>query len=133
MDLSARERALREAASYEEPLRRLIDCVHELYLDWWLDLETGQPKPRNFAEMMMLAVTELAEAVEGHRKSLQDDHLPHRRMAEVEIADCLIRLFDAAAGCGFDVAAALVEKLRYNARRPDHTLEARRLPGGKAY
>jgi hypothetical protein len=34
--------------------------------------------------------------MEGERKNLMDDHLPHRRSAEVELADALIRIFDYA-------------------------------------
>ena len=39
----------------------------------------------------MLTISEIAEAMEGERKNLMDDHLPHRKMAEVEIADAYIR------------------------------------------
>jgi hypothetical protein len=42
----------------------------------------------------MLAVTEIAEATEGERKDIMDDHLPHRKMGEVELADALIRILD---------------------------------------
>ncbi|XUM19805.1 hypothetical protein ACRAVF_19255 [Bradyrhizobium oligotrophicum S58] len=41
----------------------------------------------------MLIVSEIAEAMEGERKSLMDDHLPHRKMVEVELADTLILHF----------------------------------------
>ena len=37
----------------------------------------------------MLIVSEIAEAMEGERKDLMDDKLPHRKMAEVELADAL--------------------------------------------
>ncbi len=67
---------------------------------WWRDLETGAPLRRNMGEMVMLIVSELAEAMEGHRKGRMDDHLPGRRMAEVEVADALIRCLDVAAGTG---------------------------------
>jgi hypothetical protein len=45
---------------------------------------------------MMLTVTELAEAAEGARKSLMDDHLPQYDMFAVELADASIRLLDLA-------------------------------------
>ena len=38
------------------------------------------------------------EAVEGVRKDLMDDKLPHRKMEEVEMADAFIRLLDFAGG-----------------------------------
>lgn len=93
---------------------------------WW-------DKERNVGEMLMLAVSELAEGMEGHRKNLLDDHLPERPMLEVELADCIIRVLDMAEGLGLDVGGALVEKLAYNKTRLDHKREARLAPGGKAY
>ena len=98
---------------------------------WWTDLETGLDKPRNIGEALMLVATELAEALEGHRKSLHDPHLPKRDNYTVEIADALIRLFDLAGGTCIDLPGAFEEKMQYNARRADHKIENRRLPGGK--
>jgi NTP pyrophosphatase (non-canonical NTP hydrolase) len=62
-----------------------------------------------------------------------DDHLPHRRMAEVELADAIIRILDYAGGFGYDLQGAFEEKIAYNARRVDHTHEARRITGGKQF
>jgi NTP pyrophosphatase (non-canonical NTP hydrolase) len=81
----------------------------------------------------MLIVSELSEAMEGHRKSLMDDKLPHRKMAEVEIADAAIRIFDLAGAMRYDLGAAIMEKLAFNAQRADHKIENRLKPGGKAY
>jgi len=60
-------------------------------------------KDRNKGELLMLCVSELAEAMEGHRKDKMDDKLPHRKMAEVELADFLIRAFDMAGGLELDL------------------------------
>ena len=90
-------------------------------------------KERNTGELLMLCVSELAEAMEGHRKNLPDDKLPHRSMFEVELADCLIRIFDLAGARGLDLGGAFIEKMDYNARRLDHTHEQRKMPGGKKY
>lgn len=99
---------------------------------FWRDLLTNEPLAnRNRGEMLMLMVTELAEAMEGERKGLMDTHLTHRPMAEVELADCVIRLMDYAGGFGYDIGGAVVEKLAYNAVRKDHKKEARLAPGGK--
>lgn len=100
---------------------------------WWQDIHTGQPVERNVGELLMLCVSELAEGMEGHRKNLMDDKLPHRPMLEVELADCMIRLLDLAGGLNLDLAGAFYEKMIYNATRADHTHEARLAPGGKAY
>lgn len=83
----------------------------------------------------MLAVSELAEAMEGHRKDLADDKLPHRKMFEVELADALIRIFDMAGApeLGLDLGGAFEEKMSYNSTRRDHTNEARLEAGGKKY
>lgn len=114
-------------------LEEIGEEIHQLNKKWWIDLSTGKRKERNVGEMLMLTVSELAEAMEGHRKDLMDDHLPHRKMLEVELADAHIRLFDLGCGLGLDVAGALIEKLRYNETRADHQLESRMKPGGKKY
>lgn len=115
------------------PLKILSDRVHVANKKWWVSLDTGEPIVRNVGELLMLATSELAEALEGHRKSLMDDKLPHRRMFEVEIADCVIRLLDISAGLGLDLAGAFEEKMAYNAVREDHQIEARRKADGKKY
>lgn len=163
---------------------------------WW----PANKDERNVGEILMLCVSELAEAMEGHRKNLPDDKLPHRPMFEVELADTVIRTFDlVGAKCpdgfgdlvedlrdpidpppenagkalleivklfceaddhfdrdhpygaqgalahayvlieelatarGFDLWGAIEEKRAFNRVRPDHKLEARMAPGGKAY
>lgn len=106
---------------------------HAANITWWQDPHTHQPITRNFGELIALCHSELSEALEGHRKSLHDDKLPHRPMVEVELADCLIRIFDLAAGYNLDLEGAYREKTVYNAHRADHKPENRVLPGGKAY
>ena len=78
-------------------------------------------------------LAEVAEAMEGHRKSLMDDKLPHRKMIEVELADVVIRVADLAGALGLDLGGAIAEKMSYNAVRLDHKPEAHLAPGGKAY
>lgn len=85
------------------------------------------------AEKLCLVHSEVSEAMEGHRKNLMDDKLPHRKMCEVELADAVIRIFDLAGAMGFDLGAAISEKMAYNAVREDHRPEARAAAGGKAY
>lgn len=107
--------------------------VHIANAKWWIDLDTGEPIDRNVGELLCLVHSEVSEALEGHRKSLPDDKLPHRTMFEVELADTVIRIFDIAAGMKLDLGGAFVEKMRFNAIRKDHTAEARKAAGGKKY
>ena len=116
-----------------DALRRIQRTIHESCVEagWYSDLETGKPIERNTGEVLMLMVTELAEAMEGHRKNLMDSHLPHRKNMEVELADCVIRILDTAHSLGMDVAGAMQEKFEYNQVRADHKIENRRGVGGK--
>jgi NTP pyrophosphatase (non-canonical NTP hydrolase) len=103
---------------------------------WWHDLSMGEPvinRPHVIGEKLMLIVSEVAEAMEGHRKGLPDDKLPHRSMVEVELADAIIRIADLAGALGLDLGGAITEKLEYNRTRPDHKLDNRRAEGGKKY
>jgi hypothetical protein len=181
-------------------LNELRDRCHAAAIKWWHTKE-GVRIERNRGELLMLVVTELAEAVEGIRKGLNDDKLTHRTMEEVEMADAVIRLMDYAGGfdvdfndaialphedekaqilalnkaehilsiCtavglaassardGFewrhddgvvlavaainaychshnlDLLGAIEEKLAFNAKRADHTYEAREAAGGKKF
>lgn len=108
----------------------LTDFCHGIAKEcgWW-ENTTERDVPR----LLMLCVSELAEAMEGDRKGLKDDHLPARDMLEVELADCLIRIFDMAGGLGLDVAGAIAEKLEYNTKRADHKPENRDQENGKKY
>lgn len=100
---------------------------------WYTNPTTGEKIARNVPEMLCLIHSEISEAMEGYRKSLQDDKLPHRKMIEVELADAMIRIGDLATYLGLDVGGAIVEKMAFNATREDHKLEARKAAGGKAF
>ena len=100
---------------------------------WYTNPTTGAVLDRNVPEMLCLIHSEISEAMEGYRKSLQDDKLPHRKMIEVELADAMIRIGDLATYLGLDVGGAIVEKMAFNATREDHKLEARKAAGGKAF
>lgn len=121
-----------EVAIYVE---ELICICHEQAkaAGWWTDLNTGLPKDRNVGELICLMHSELSEAMEAHRKNADDDHLPHRKGLEVELADCLIRIFDFAGAHGLDLGHAMAEKLEFNKCRADHKLENRKLADGKKF
>lgn len=114
-------------------LNDYVADVHAANAKWWFDLDTGDPLKRNVGELLMLTVSELAEAMEGHRKNLLDDKLPHRKMFEVELADAVIRIFDIAGGLELDLHGAYIEKMKYNATRVDHSVEHRKSEHGKKY
>ncbi len=114
-------------------INELAKMIHELNWKWWHDIQTVKPIERNKGELLCLIHSEISEALEGERKDLMDDHLPHRRMAEVELADALIRICDYAGGFGYDLQGAVEEKLAYNKTRKDHSHEARREQGGKKF
>ena len=82
---------------------------------------------------LLLIHSEVSEAMEGHRKGLKDDHLPHLDMMGVELADVLIRVLDLADACGYDLEAIIAEKDAYNQQRADHKPENRAKVGGKKY
>lgn len=68
----------------------LAKTIHQqnVSVGWWDDPD------RCIFECIQLMSTEVAEATEGERKSLMDDKLKHRPMAEVELADTFIRVVD---------------------------------------
>lgn len=94
-------------------------------------------KERNIGEMLMLVVTELAEALEAHRgrgnsfsKQLFESGctvpgIGFKKSFETyvkdsfedEIADAMIRLFDMAGGLNIDLDFHIKNKLEYNATR----------------
>ncbi len=82
-------------------------------------------------EKLALIHSEISEALEGYRKSLMDDHLPHHPMVAVELADAVIRIFDLAGALNIEIGTVMVEKVLYNWERPDHKRENRVKEGGK--
>lgn len=124
----------------------LQDLCHGASVDagWWHVLNTDEDLREQIkagtrlgkalvAEKLCLVHSEISEAMEGHRKGLPDDKLPHRLMVEVELADAVIRIADLAGALGLDLGGAIAEKMAFNADRPDHKPEARAAAGGKSY
>lgn len=129
----------------------LVQSAHgaSLASGWWVDPGTGldlkrvlqapaSPIEQLVAKLLVptklcLTHSELSEGMEGFRKGLQDDKLPHRRMLEVELADAVIRIADLAGALGMDLGGAIAEKMAFNAVRPDHKLTNRTAEGGKGF
>lgn len=116
-------------------LRGMSEMCRALNDQWWRSPDTLAPlEGRNRGELIALMHSELSEALEGMRKDRMDEHLPHRKSEEVELADALIRIFDYAGAHGLDLGGALVEKCRYNLARADHRPENREAGGdGKRF
>ena len=104
---------------------------------WW-----DQGEKRNLAEVLMLIVTEVAEAMEelrdpktgkdikfiknicprGYRRVgyLEKDKRGHDKPCgwDSELADVAIRLFDLAEATGVNLESIIREKMEYNLKRP---------------
>lgn len=89
---------------------------------------------RSFAQLAMLVVTEVAEAVEAHRRGHHADwydlislleegfvntafQLTIKNSVEDEIADCFIRLADLCGGLNIDIEKHIKAKMLYNKTR----------------
>jgi hypothetical protein len=96
-----------------EGLTALSKQIHELNHKWW-HTSDGTRIERNRYELLMLVVSELVEAMEGERKDLMDDKLPHRKMAEVEMADATIRILDYMGGFTLEFENAYTRLLPEN-------------------
>lgn len=75
--------------SMTEIMLKLQYDIHEQnkLVGWW-------DSPRDHSVFTNLFHSEASEAMEGDRKSLDDDHLPQYPMKVVELADCAIRILD---------------------------------------
>lgn len=126
--MTANEKLTAAEIGYASCANQLVDLCHGLAKDaGWHD------KPREIGTDLMLIVSEISEAMEGARKDLMDDHLTHRNMLEVELADAAIRIFDTAGKYNMDLGATIVEKLKYNTQRKDHKRENRNKENGKKF
>lgn len=105
--------------------KSISDWQTEIHQDnvqkgWW---ENERP----VGSLLMLVVTELAEAFEEYRDNhgvqevyFQEDH--HGNMKPegfpVELADTVIRIFDIAEAFGIDLESEIARKVEFNRMRP---------------
>jgi NTP pyrophosphatase (non-canonical NTP hydrolase) len=136
------QRTIREYEMSEVQKNNLNEMSVELHNEnvqagWWTKEEKEQVENGTKYGVMVVATklalvhSEVSEALEGVRKNLMDDHLPHRKMIEVELADVVIRLLDLAGALNLDIGGAVAEKNEYNKKRQDHKKSNREADGGK--
>ena len=130
-------RDLMRLSDFNRNISKHVNCITDLChglskeAGWWEGLNPEDPLV--ITNKLCLIHSEVSEAMEGYRKNLMDDHLPNRKMAEVELADAMIRILDLAGASGFDIGSAMIEKLLYNTTRKDHSAEARGQNDGKKF
>lgn len=113
-------------------------CHGEAVDSGWRDHQKGpdgkvDPELVDFPQSISLIHSEVSESLQANRKDAPDEHLPHRKGEEVELADAIHRIFDLAGARGHDLAGALFEKIMYNRQRADHKKENRDKADGKKY
>lgn len=94
-------------------MQNLIDDVHRNAREhgWW-------DQERNVAEAIALMHSELSEALEAARKGFPADDKVLFDNFTVELADCIIRIFDLAGGMELQLVEAILAKHKYNQSRP---------------
>ena len=120
--------------SIQVGVANLVSACHGMALagGWWNNPRTGESllgkdengkDKRNVPELLCLIHSEISEAMEGHRKNKDDEHLPQYKSIDVELADAIIRICDLAGSRGVNLGEIIVAKMEYNAQRADHSLQ----------
>ena len=126
---------VRKLITFIPSLRKLQNrCfMSSMEAGWWSSVKSKDDLDAITPTKLCLIHSEISEAMEGHRKNLNDDKLTHRLALEVELADAVIRILDLAGAHELDIMGAVQEKMTFNATREDHKLENRAAKHGKKY
>jgi NTP pyrophosphatase (non-canonical NTP hydrolase) len=101
-------------------INELVKEAHENAVNkgWW-------DEERGFGELIALMHSELSEALEFYRDGKAPNELIYTGISGLkpdgipaELADVVIRVFDACGRYGIDLEAAITVKMAYNATRP---------------
>ena len=92
---------------------QLQEKIHRTAVEhgWW-------DQDRSIGEVLILAVTELAQAMEAYRDGNPlSEKIDGYTKVEEELVDTIIRILDLAGGMGYDIENALRAKMAYNETR----------------
>ncbi|MDO3680411.1 hypothetical protein [Paenibacillus ehimensis] len=108
---------VQKAVSLKKSITQLCHDAHHNAIDkGWYE------EPRTFGEMVALMHSELSEALEDHRDGWGFREIYYEGEKPcgipIELADTVIRIFDACGYLGIDLEAAIRTKMEYNATRP---------------
>ena len=106
-----------------DEVKTIGDWVHEIHKNavqhGWYDSKGA----KNFGELLMLVVTEVAEVMEEHRNGrlMKETYVnKNGKMCGIpsELADIVIRVMDICGYYNIDLEQAIAEKHEYNKSRP---------------
>jgi NTP pyrophosphatase (non-canonical NTP hydrolase) len=97
-------------------INTFVKMAHENALDkgWW-------EEDRTFGELVVLMHSELSEAIEDYRngKAFAEIYFEGDKPCgiPIELADCIIRIFDTCGRHGINLEEAIIMKMAYNRTR----------------